>query len=109
MEGNYSALMPKRFARTTGIILLGDGRWANFGRYVRRTVFQRTACPGSLAGDKDSLKWEMVQWILIAQPRLRERNRKMLHAAGLPMIELNSMREVEALYEAWGLERRQAS
>lgn len=105
MEGNYSALLPRRFTRATGIILLGDGRWPNFARYVRRTLFEKTARPGSLAGDRDSLKWEMVRWILIMQPRLRERNRAMLHTAELPMIELNSMRELNRLYEAWRLER----
>ena len=60
MDGNYSALMPQRLARATGIILLGDNRWANLARYLRRTLFQKRTRPGSLAGNKDSLKWEMV-------------------------------------------------
>jgi adenylate kinase family enzyme len=55
MDGNYSALMPQRLARATGIILLGDNRWANLARYLRRTLFQKRTRPGSLAGEKDSL------------------------------------------------------
>ena len=105
MEGNYSSLMPQRFARATGIILLGDSRWANFRRYVWRTLFQKQRRPGSLAGDKDSIKWEMVRWILIVQPPLRERNRERLRATGLPMIELKSMTELQRLYDSWALER----
>lgn len=105
MEGNYSRLMPKRFARATGIILLGDNRIANFRRYLWRTLFQKRGRVGSLAGEKDSLKWEMCRWILIRQPKLRERDVNYLRSAGLPMIQLDSMAELNRLYETWGLER----
>jgi adenylate kinase family enzyme len=104
MDGNYSKLMPQRFARATGIILLGDSRWANFWRYLNRTLFQKRTRPGSLAGDKDSIKWEMIRWILIVQPPLRERNRQYLQSAGLPILELGSMAELKRLYRDWGLE-----
>ncbi len=103
MDGNYSALMPQRFARATGIILLGDSRWANFRRYLWRTLFQKNSRPGSLAGDKDSIKWEMVRWILLVQPPNRERDRARVRAAGLPLIELKSMRELRRLYQTWRL------
>lgn len=105
MDGNYSSLMPQRFARATGIILLGDSRWANFRRYLWRTLFEKRGRIGSLAGDKDSIKWEMVRWILFVQPPKREESRAALRAAGLPMIELNSMAELNRLYGAWGLKR----
>jgi len=105
MDGNYSQLMPQRMARATGIILLGDSRWANFARYLRRTLFEKRQRPGSLAGDKDSIKWEMIRWILIVQPPLRERNLERVRSAGLPLVKLESMRELQRLYEAWGLER----
>lgn len=105
MDGNYSGLMPRRLARATGIIFLHDGRWANFRRYLWRTLFQKQRRPGSLAGDKDSIKWEMIRWILIVQPPLRERNRERLRAAGLPMLELSSMAELKRVYAEWGLER----
>jgi adenylate kinase family enzyme len=105
MDGNYSRLMPQRFVRATGIILLGDSRWANFRRYLWRTLFQKQSRPGSLAGDKDSIKWEMIRWILIVQPPKREQDRARLAATGLPMLELKSMTELKRLYAEWGLER----
>lgn len=105
MDGNYSNLMPQRFARATGVILLGDSRWANFRRYLWRTLFQRRSRPGSLAGDKDSIKWEMVHWILFVQPTRRERDRNRVRAAGLPLVELGSMSELKRLYAEWGLAR----
>ncbi len=105
MEGNYSRLMPQRFARSTGIILLGDNRFANFRRYLRRTLFQKQGRIGSLAGDKDSIKWEMVRWILFRQPKLRQQDIARLRGAGLPMIQLNSMGELNRLYREWELKR----
>jgi adenylate kinase family enzyme len=103
MDGNYSRLMPQRVARATGIIMLGDSRWSNFRRYLWRTLFEKRQRPGSLAGDKDSIKWEMIRWILIVQPTHRERDRQRVRATGLPLIELDSMRELNRLYGEWGL------
>ena len=105
MDGNYSALMPQRIARATGIILLGDNRWSNLVRYLRRTLFEKRSRPGSLAGDKDSLKWEMIRWVLINSPKNLTRMRDSLPRAGLPFVECRSMAEVNGLYAAWGLSR----
>ena len=105
MDGNYSDLMPQRFARASGVILLGDNRWANYRRYLWRTLTQRRGRVGSLAGDKDSISWEMTRWILILQPPRRERDRERVRASGLPLLELNSMNETKHLYTVWGLTR----
>jgi adenylate kinase family enzyme len=105
MDGNYSTLMPQRIARATGIILISDNRWANLFRYVRRTLFQKRSRPGSLAGDKDSLKWEMVHWIMGPSPRSLARYRAELPATGLPFVECSSMSELKQLYADWGLTR----
>jgi len=104
MDGNYSSLMPQRLARATGIVLLYDHHWANFRRYLWRTLFQKRRV-GALAGHKDSIKWEMVRWILIVQPRNRQRDRARLQAAGLPLLEVNSMRQLRRLYAEWALPR----
>jgi adenylate kinase family enzyme len=105
MDGNYSALMPQRFARATGVILLGDNRWANYRRYLWRTLTQRKGRTGSLAGDKDTISWEMTRWILFRQPPRRERDRARIREAGRPTLEFNSLAETSRLYAAWGLTR----
>jgi len=102
MDGNYSRLFPQRLARATGIILLGDSRWANLRRYVRRTLFQRNR-PGALPGGNDTLKWAMIRWILVVGPRNIARYRAMLPEAGRPFVEIRSMRELKQLYFAWEL------
>jgi len=104
MDGNYSRHFPARLERATGIVLIGDNRWANFRRYLWRTVMQKDRA-GNLAGGKDSLKWEMVRWILIASPKSIRRYHITLPQAGLPFVESRSMRELKHLYENWGLQR----
>ena len=107
MDGNYSSLFPQRIERATGIILVGDGRLPNLMRYLRRTLFQRDRI-GTLEGNKDSLKWEMITWVLMNSPRNLQRLRATLPHAGRPYVEARSMREVDALYAAWGLKHRLA-
>jgi len=104
MEGNYSSLFPQRIERATGIILLGDNRWANLRRYVVRTLFQRHRA-GDLEGNADSIKWLMVRWILFNSQRSVRRYRELLPRAGRPYVERRNMAELNRLYAAWGLAR----
>ncbi len=104
MEGNYMTLLRQRTARATGIILLGTDRWTAFARYLRRTLFEHQR-HGHLAGAQDSIKWDMVNFILFAQPKKRQRDIGLLRATGLPMVQLESMRELNGAYAVWNLER----
>lgn len=104
MDGNYSNGSTLRWQRATGIILLGTDRWSAFGRYLWRTLFQPERA-GHLDGAQDSLKWEMVRWILWVQPPRRDAYAAKLAATGLPFLRLHSMSELNRLYRAWGLER----
>jgi adenylate kinase family enzyme len=108
MDGNYSALMPRRLARATGIILLTDNRVANFARYLRRTLFEHERA-GMLEGGRDSIKWDMVMWILVRSPRSVRRYREMLPRAGLPFAEVRGMGGLGRLYRDWGLVRPSVS
>jgi adenylate kinase family enzyme len=103
MDGNYMGLLHERIVRTTGIILLGTDRWSALLRYVRRTLFEGERV-GSLAGAKDSLKLDMIRFIMIEQPRKRTRDIDLLRATGLPMIQFKSLRELRLAYAAWGLQ-----
>jgi adenylate kinase family enzyme len=104
MDGNYSSLMPSRAARATGIILICDNRWANLARYVRRCLFERNR-PGGLEGGLDSVKWDMVHWILVTSPANLKRYRIELPQTGLPFLEIHGHPHLNRLYRAWNLTR----
>jgi adenylate kinase family enzyme len=111
MDGNYTstdghsgALMPNRLKRATGIILLGDNRWTSLARYFRRTLFQGQRA-GALEGALDSVKWEMIRWIMVNSPRNLARYREDLPKSGLPFLEVHGMSELNRLYTAWSLPR----
>jgi adenylate kinase family enzyme len=105
MDGNYSKVLPQRLARATGLILTTDNRWASLYRYFRRTLFERGRA-GALDGARDSIKWEMVHWIMVRSPVNQIRYREALVASGLPLVEVNGMGGVNRLYAAWGLTRK---
>lgn len=104
MDGNYSVLKPQRLKRATGIILLGGNRWASLARYLRRTLFEPDRA-GNLDGALDSIKWDMVRWVLVGSPKSLRRWRTDLPAAGLPFVEIPSMRALRRAYVVWGLSR----
>jgi len=108
MDGNYSTLVPQRLKRATGIILLGDNRWVSLWRYFRRTLLERDRA-GNLDGVKDSIKWEMIHWIVVVSPGNLRRYRTELPATGLPFVEFLSMNELRRAYASWALVRGGAS
>ena len=105
IEGNYSALFPKRLERATGVILLDAPVSLRFLRYLRRTLFRRDERIGALPGGRDSLKWEMIDWILIKSRRNAEASERIARATGLPFVHCRTPRRLNDLYRRWGLER----
>jgi adenylate kinase family enzyme len=105
IEGNYFALITERLARATGIVMLGSEPWRAAARNVRRTLFESGRRAGQLEGNIDRLNWKLFRFILFEQPRKRQRDLAILRGAGLPMVELDSMAELNRLYRAWELER----
>lgn len=101
-DGNYSKLLPQRLARATGLILTADNRFASLYRYFRRSLFERGRA-GSLEGAKDSIKWDMIHWIMVRSPVNQVGYREAMLATGLPFIELQGMTGVNRLYTKWGL------
>jgi hypothetical protein len=47
----------------------------------------------------------MVRWVLFVQPKNRQRDRERVQATGLPLVELESMAQLNRLYREWGLSR----
>jgi adenylate kinase family enzyme len=102
IEGNYFTWIAPRLERATGIILLGGSRFANYTRYLRRSLFD-TSRAGRLDGGPETINWPMTRWILWKEPQNRERKVNLLRGAGLPLVELASMSELRTLYATWSL------
>jgi len=104
IEGNYSIHFPERFTRATAIVVLRGGSASNFLRYLRRTLFQQERA-GHLDGALDSIKWEMIRWVLVSPHKNRKRYLAAAKATKLPVIDLPRMRDVNTAYSTWGLQR----
>ena len=102
MDGNYSALLPQRFARATGLIVLDGHYVARFGRYLRRTLFEPHRA-GGLEGKRDSIKLEMINWVWKTRHGFR-RYHGFAVKTGLPVIACRSLEEIKALNRAWALD-----
>lgn len=105
MEGNYSQLMPQRCARATGAILLTSNRWLRLYRYFKRTLINNADRAGHLDGAQDSIKWSMIDWIIFKTKDSDKKYAQLLRATQLPLVEIYSANELNALYESWDLNR----
>jgi adenylate kinase family enzyme len=103
MEGNYSRLMPQRLARATGAILISSHHWLRFSRYLKRTLVNRSDRAGHLEGARDSIKWEMVHWILVKTRNSSVKYADILQNSGLPTIECHTSAALDELYRVWDL------
>jgi hypothetical protein len=104
IDGDFSFTWDNRIARATGIIFLSDWTLKSFGRYVRRTLFERGRI-GAPTGGKDSLKLDVAHFVLFQAPGTVGRKRAELSSAGVPFLELRGLKGQDRAYAAWGLER----
>lgn len=104
IEGNYSRLLPQRLERATGFILLDVPTTTSLYRYVRRCWFESDR-HGALEGGRDSVKWNMIQHILVATRANRARYRHMIDGISVPKMQIASTNALAAFYRANGLSR----
>jgi hypothetical protein len=105
MEGNYSRLVPRRFERATGAILITSNSWLRLGRYFRRTLGPASSRFGALEGAPEYINWRMIDWIIFKTPANAKRYAKMIRATDLPAVFCNDRRALNELYRSWGLQR----
>lgn len=103
MEGNYSALLPQRLDRATGVILLDVPTVVSLYRYFR-CWFERDR-RGALEGGRDSVKWAMIRHITVATRASRSRYRRLFGDIRLPKVRLDSPRALADFYRLNGLSR----
>lgn len=103
MDGNYSAVLPRRLDRATGVVLLDATTPQSLGRYVTRTLGFGAARVGGLDGVREHLSWEMIRWILGPARSARTRRRAQFAALDLPKVLLPDRRSVNAFLRAEGI------
>lgn len=108
MDGNYSRQLPQRLARATGFIVLEVSTSTSLFRYFRRSWFERDR-HGGLEGARDSVKWEMIHYIVSTARQKRARHDALFAKAALPGIRLTGSRALNDFYRAEGLLRRPAT
>lgn len=85
MEGNYSNVIPQRFARADSIIKIEMNRFGALYRFIRRYYLNKTGKKPRIGQPdhvEEKFSWDMVWWImrpksLIPSDRQKMRN---LHA-----------------------------
>ena len=103
MDGNYTRVTPQRFERATGVILITSNHWLRLARYFRRTMRHPSERIGNLEGGNETLKWQMVDWILFKTPRNAVRYKKMIEQTDLPRVLCPSIKSLKQLYSDWDL------
>lgn len=103
IDGNYFRWMAPRLSRATGIVSLQAPRLGNYLRYLKRCLLNSER-EGGVAGAPERINWKMTRWILWDEPKRRGPKRALLHGAGLPLVEVHGMRQLNRLYRAWALD-----
>lgn len=103
MDGNYTALMPQRIARSTGMILIDVPTRISLWRYLRRTLFEKGRRRGALNGGRDSVKWAMIRHILGPTRANRRRYAALYEEVALPKVALRSPAALARFYAEAGL------
>ena len=104
MDGNYSACVPQRLSRATGMIVLEVSTLRSLFRYARRASSSE-ARVGALEGGRDHIKWNMIHHIAVVTPRNRKRYAALYRNLDLPKVYLGSARAIDDCYRQWALER----
>lgn len=104
MDGNYSALLPARLARATGLVLLEISTTRTLARYVRRTLRGRDRIGG--LDVHDTLSWSFVRYNLRNGRTNRRRRRRLFAETTLPKLLLVGPRDLREFVRTEGLRPR---
>jgi adenylate kinase family enzyme len=97
MEGNYSFLMPGRFADATFIIWLDFKIWGALFRYIKRTFSKNRW--GDLEGAKRRPNLDQLKYMLFVAPKYRTKYERLIMESGCEFIRLESFAELKGLYK----------
>lgn len=103
IEGNYSFLMPERFAQATAIIWLDFHPWSSLVRYLKRCIAHSNSRPGNLEGAQNQFSWDMIRFMLFKAPKNRPLYTKLIEESGKLSIRISNFQALKAYYKFWNL------
>ncbi|MDM1347058.1 adenylate kinase [Myroides marinus] len=103
IEGNYSYLMPERFAHATTIIWLDFSPMGALYRYIKRSITHKDSRPGNLKGSKHQFSMKMFRFILIETPKRSAKYTVLINNSPATLIHIRSFKELMKWYKVWGL------
>ncbi|KUF44377.1 adenylate kinase [Myroides marinus] len=103
IEGNYSYLMPERFAHATTIIWLDFSPMGALYRYIKRSITHKDNRPGNLDGATSQFSIEMVKYILFEAPKKSPKYIALINNSPATLIHIRSFKELMRLYKVWEL------
>jgi len=103
IEGNYSYLMPARFAQATVIIWLDFSRWSSIYRYTKRSFQNNKNRAGDLDGATTQFSFKMIKHILITSPKNRVKYQNLIERSGLSCIRIRSFKALMNYYKIWNI------
>jgi hypothetical protein len=72
-------------------------------RYLKRTIHNSADRAGHLDGAKDSVKWEMIDWVLFKSPKNVAKYAQMIQQSNIPSVTCHSTKRLNAAYKYWNL------
>lgn len=106
IEGNYSDLMPERFACATFIIWLDFKASGSIYRYIKRSIAAPSKRPGNLKGASRQFSFKMIRHIIKHAPKNRDKYQNLIKKSKVPYPRLKNFRQLIAYYKFWNLENR---
>jgi adenylate kinase family enzyme len=98
IEGNYTKMIPQRFARADMVIFHKFNRFGCLWRYICRTLRNDKNRAGILDGGTERLKWSMMKYILFDAPKRNKKYEKLLCGySHLVVMCVRSFKDVEKL------------
>ncbi|QKK06364.1 MAG: AAA family ATPase [Pseudomonadota bacterium] len=106
IDGNYSAAMADRLDRATGIIWIDPPLAGCIWRYLKRCFAGPEKRYGRLDNATREFSFDLIHYTLTRYPKNCEKYREHIAAhPDLPFISVKSMKELNRLYDSWGLKR----
>ena len=105
IEGNYSALMPQRYAKATSVIWMrNDSRMAFLWHYIKRSFFGAENRYGGLKDAGREFSWELVRYTFGRARRNYQKYIRILETRNdVPVYIIHSFKDRKKLYKKLNL------